>query len=100
MTAFIENYPATLVPVDESGDPADGEPIEVFQLRPGDVDRLTVWSGVTGYPGADGGVLLIDGGQVVGQVRLGEFVVRDLGGALRVETSAPALLAAYQPTRD
>ncbi len=97
MTAFIENYPATLWPIDEDGEfVPDGVPVEVFQLRPLDVDRLTAWAGVTGYPGADGGVLLLDGGQVVGTVRLGEFVVRDATG-IRVETSAPELFRQYQP---
>ncbi len=93
---FVEHYPATLRPVNDRGEPIDGEPIEVFQLRPGDVDRLTAWAGSTGYAGADGGVLLLDGGQVIGTVRLGEFVVRDPAG-LRVETSAPDLFRAYQP---
>ncbi len=97
MTAFIENYPATLYPIDEAGEfVPDGAPVEAFQLRPGDVDRLTAWAGVTGYAGADGGVLLLTDGQVVGTVRLGEFVVRDSSG-LRVETSAPDLFRAYQP---
>ncbi len=93
---FIEHYPATLHPIDDNGEPTDGESVEVFQLRPGDVERLTVWTGITGYAGADGGVLLLDAGQVIGTVRLGQFVVRDAAG-LRVETSAPDLFRAYQP---
>lgn len=97
MTAFVEHYPATLHPIDDSGEfVPDGVPVEVFQLRPGDADRLTEWAGVTGYAGADGGVLLLDDGQAVGTVRLGEFVVRDSAG-LRVETSAPDLFRQYQP---
>lgn len=98
MTAFIESYPATLVPVDDHGNPTEGELVEVFQLRPGDQNRLTLWSGVAGYPGADGGVLLLDGDTVVGRVQLGEFVVRDTSG-LRVKSDAAALFRAYQPLR-
>lgn len=97
----IDHYPAVMHPVGRGREPVDGDPVEVFQLRPGDVDRLTAWAGVSGYPGADGGVLLVDAGRVVGQVRLGDFVVRDRAGVLRVESSAAALFTAYQPsTRD
>lgn len=93
---FIEHYPATLHPVGEDGELDLTASVEVFQLRPGDVDRLTAWAGFTGYPGSDGGVLLLEDGQVLGTVRLGEFVVRE-DGSLRVETSAAELFRQYQP---
>lgn len=70
--------------------------VEVFQLRPGDAARLAEWSGVSGYPGADGGVLLVDDGRVVGQVRLGDFVVRDDDG-LRVEQAESGFFMRWAP---
>lgn len=96
MIGFIEHYPASLVPVGELGQRIEGTPVQAFQLRPGDADRLIAWSGVAGYAGADGGVLLLDAGRVVGQVKLGEFLVRD-GVELWVETSAADLFRRYQP---
>lgn len=88
MTTFVESYPHPFHPVilDENGYPvADtSRTVEVFQLRNGDQQRLADWAGAVGYPGVDGGVLLLVGGAPLApdggegpQIRLGDFVVRD-----------------------
>lgn len=95
----VDHYPVAMRPVGPDREPVDGDPVEVFQLRPGDQQRLIGWSGLTGYPGADGGVMLLRGDVVTARVGLGEFLIRD-GRQLRVEVSAADVFTAYQPTRD
>lgn len=87
MTGFVEHYPHPFHPLGPDGHPDTSRTVEVFQLRPGDQQRLADWSGLVGYPGADGGLLLLDGDLAVGQLALGDFAVRSGPGlaGLRVE---------------
>lgn len=92
---FVEHYPHPFHPIVD-GQPDTSGTVEVFQLRPGDQQRLIAWSRVQGYHGADGGVLLLDAGRVVGQVALGDFTVRD-GDQLTVVPAEVGFFQRYVP---
>ena len=77
---FVEHWPHPCHPLtwgdDGTATPDLDVTVEVFQLRNGDQARIAEWAGVQGYPGADGGVLLIDNGQGGGSVTLGSYGVK------------------------
>lgn len=77
---FVETWPHPCHPLvwgdDGTAAPDASVTVQVFQLRNGDQQRIADWAGVQGYPGADGGVLLTDGGQVIGAVTLGSYVLQ------------------------
>lgn len=74
---WVDTWPQQLQPLDDDGAP-DGELVEGYQLRPGELDAFLAWSG--------GEQLLINGGPAVllpGTVRsisrlvgLGDFAIR------------------------
>jgi hypothetical protein len=59
--------------------------VEARQLTPGDVPGFITWADVPAHRLASGGVLLVDGGTVVGPVDLGDYVIRHAGGQLEHE---------------
>ncbi len=97
---FVDAWPHPCHPLiwaaDGTATPDLGVTLEVFQLRNGDQARIADWAGVQGYPGADGGVLLTDDGQVIGHVGLGAYAVRHDAESLSI-VAAESFAAQYTP---
>lgn len=91
-SAWVDTYPQRFLPV-RNGEIA-GAAVEVFQLRPGDQQRLLDWAGRPGSTTPDGAVV------VAGQrVALGDYLLRD-GDELRVEPAAGFVHRYVVATRD